>query len=73
MRVNCDGCEKLPGELNHPYGMIFVGWGHGWQWCQSCGGSGLSKAAMAAFEADPAVQIALWTGRAIWYAAGAHR
>ncbi|MES2342295.1 MAG: hypothetical protein V4597_11500 [Pseudomonadota bacterium] len=36
----CLGCIKLPDEKNHPPGMIFVGWGHGWQPCTKCGGSG---------------------------------
>lgn len=36
----CKSCEKKDGEVNHPHGMIFVGWGHGWQPCPMCGGSG---------------------------------
>jgi len=35
----CPKCIKLPDEINHPPGMIFVGWGHGWQPCLECGGS----------------------------------
>lgn len=27
----CLTCEKKEGEVNHPPGMIFVGWGTGWQ------------------------------------------
>jgi len=39
----CTGCTlQYLGAANHPTGMIFVGWGHGWQPCSSCGGSGLS-------------------------------
>jgi DnaJ-class molecular chaperone len=35
----CTTCKKQEGEVNHPEGMIFVGWGHGWQPCPICGGS----------------------------------
>lgn|SRR5215469_5636764 len=38
--VKCKGCEKLPHEVNHPQGMVFVGWGRGWEPCPRCGGSG---------------------------------
>lgn len=41
-RKLCSGrCWLQPGEVNHPAGMIFVGWGHGWQPCARCGGEGL--------------------------------
>ena len=39
----CQSCRPRATDRNHPPGMIFVGWGHGWQPCQSCGGSGLEK------------------------------
>ena len=38
--VICKSCEKRPAEINHPPGMIFVGWGTGWQTCPNCNGSG---------------------------------
>lgn len=39
----CTACTlQYLGAPNHPTGCIFVGWGHGWQSCSSCGGSGLS-------------------------------
>lgn len=38
----CERCTLQYLGGNHPTGCIFVGWGHGWQPCQSCGGSGLS-------------------------------
>lgn len=39
----CPSCRPLATDHNHPPGMIFVGWGHGWQPCQNCGGSGLER------------------------------
>ena len=39
--VPCSGCEKQPDEVNHPVGMIFVGWGRGWETCPRCGGTGV--------------------------------
>ena len=39
----CASCRPRATDQNHPPGMIFVGWGHGWQACQSCGGSGLEE------------------------------
>jgi hypothetical protein len=38
----CTSCTLQYLGGNHPTGCIFVGWGHGWQPCSSCGGSGLS-------------------------------
>lgn len=39
----CPSCTlTYLDSANHPTGCIFVGWGHGWQPCQECGGSGLS-------------------------------
>lgn len=35
----CPTCAPREGEVNHPPGMIFVGWGHGWQLCSNCGGT----------------------------------
>lgn len=40
-RELCPSCAPDTEEANHPVGMIFVGWGHGWQPGQACGGSGL--------------------------------
>lgn len=37
--MQCPDCEKKPDEVNHPPGMMFVGWGHGWQLCSRCHGS----------------------------------
>ncbi len=42
-RELCPSCAPDTVEVNHPVGMIFVGWGHGWQPCQNCGGSGLAE------------------------------
>lgn len=42
-RELCAVCAPDSEEVNHPVGMIFVGWGHGWQTCQECGGSGLAE------------------------------
>jgi hypothetical protein len=39
----CQECRPRATDRNHPPGMIFVGWGHGWQPCQRCGGSGLER------------------------------
>lgn len=36
----CKTCAKQPHEVNHPVGMMFVGFGLGWQPCSSCGGAG---------------------------------
>lgn len=41
--VRCHACLPEPGEVNHPAGMIFVGWGLGWQRCNVCGGSTLVR------------------------------
>jgi hypothetical protein len=38
----CPSCTLRYLGKNQPTGCIFVGWGHGWQPCQRCGGSGLS-------------------------------
>ena len=38
----CEHCTLRYLGGNHPTGCIFVGWGHGWQPCIQCGGSGLS-------------------------------
>lgn len=39
----CHGCRPRASDRNHPPGMIFVGWGHGWQPCTHCGGSALRE------------------------------
>lgn len=44
-RELCEGCAPDSEEVNHSPGMIFVGWGCGWQPCPQCGGSGLAEAA----------------------------
>lgn len=36
----CPHCAPAPDQVNHVVGHIFVGWGHGWQPCVHCGGSG---------------------------------
>ena len=42
--LTCPSCTlRYLDSPNHPTGCIFVGWGHGWQACQACGGSGLSQ------------------------------
>lgn len=38
--IPCKNCEKKPHESNHPTGMIFVGYGLGWQHCGTCRGTG---------------------------------
>lgn len=35
----CSTCAKQPHEVNHPPGMIFVGWGRGWERCPDCKGT----------------------------------
>jgi hypothetical protein len=35
----CEHCKRPDGVVNWVPGHIFVGWGHGWQPCQFCGGS----------------------------------
>lgn len=39
--ADCPQCRRKPHEKNHPIGMIFVGWGHGWVECNACEGTGL--------------------------------
>lgn len=39
----CESCKPQEGQVNRPPGMIFVGWGHGWQVCSTCGGSGVER------------------------------
>jgi hypothetical protein len=41
--VECPSCKRPDGALNHVHGHIFVGWGHGWQPCPKCGGSGIEE------------------------------
>ena len=36
----CKACAKQEHEVNHPPGMVFVGWGRGWQTCVTCDGTG---------------------------------
>jgi len=56
-RELCEACAPDTEEANHPVGMIFVGWGHGWQPCQSCGGSGLKEPpALASLKNPPPPQ-----------------
>lgn len=43
MREPCPACKKLDGEINHPPGMNYVGWGLGWQPCLACKGTGLAE------------------------------
>lgn len=35
----CTSCARRPGEVNHPRGAIFVGWGRGWEHCPVCKGT----------------------------------
>lgn len=37
---DCQRCKKQEGEVNHPRGCVFVGWGLGWQPCTACGATG---------------------------------
>jgi hypothetical protein len=54
----CASCTlRYLDSPNHPTGCIFVGWGHGWQPCSSCGGSGLST--MGNDLRDRAAQLAV--------------
>lgn len=43
--IPCKVCKKKPDEVNHPPGMMFVGFGLGWQTCSNCGGTGRVRAA----------------------------
>lgn len=36
---SCASCARRPGEVNHPRGMVFIGWGRGWERCMVCGGT----------------------------------
>lgn len=45
----CPACKKKDGEVNHPRGMVFVGWGTGWHVCPRCNGS--TRIPAAAIEA----------------------
>jgi len=38
--VECPDCKQSNGAVNHVVGHIFVGWGHGWQPCIHCNGTG---------------------------------
>lgn len=38
----CPHCAPAPNAVNHVIGHIFVGWGHGWQPCIHCKGSGVA-------------------------------
>lgn len=46
----CRSCRPCATDQNHPSGMVFVGWGHGWQSCANCGGSGLQRTVMMTFK-----------------------
>lgn len=37
--VECPTCKRKEGEKNHPPGMVFIGWGRGWERCSACGGT----------------------------------
>jgi len=50
--IECPACRRQEGETNHPRGMIFVGWGRGWEPCSRCGGSAQIEACPACGEAD---------------------
>jgi hypothetical protein len=41
VREPCEGCQPLPGAVNHIVGHVFVGWGIGWQPCPICHGTGV--------------------------------
>ena len=36
----CKECKPADDAVNHVQGHVFVGWGHGWQPCHACKGSG---------------------------------
>lgn len=38
----CPHCAPAPNAVNHVVGHTFVGWGHGWQPCLYCKGSGVA-------------------------------
>lgn len=35
----CEACKHPEGAVNHVRGHVFVGMGHGWQPCPTCGGA----------------------------------
>lgn len=43
VETECERCKRPEGAVNHVRGHIFVGWGHGWQPCSACGGSGSGR------------------------------
>jgi hypothetical protein len=78
MIMQCPGCKKQEGEVNHPPGMVFVGWGTGWQPCPRCSGSGsipdevlMSKDVEVLFGRDALVKLAQETVDGINLPAGA--
>jgi len=47
---------KKEGEFNHPPGMIFAGFGTGWQPCIACNGSGVVRAPDYSLAVDAVVR-----------------
>lgn len=35
----CRVCMRVEGEVCHPRGRIFIGWGRGWETCSACEGT----------------------------------
>jgi len=46
----CESCTPTYPVENHVTGHRYVGWGHGWEPCIHCGGSGLNAMALALRE-----------------------
>lgn len=63
--IECEKCKKGPDEVNHPIGMIFVGWGHGWQPCPHCGGAGRVLKTVEEVK-ENRMRRPGWIGYALW-------
>ena len=60
--VECETCKRPPDAKNWVPGHIFVGWGHGWQPCPKCNGSGRVPDGSAARAEFIRVQVELARG-----------